>query len=396
MTFSRRWFCAMASGAVAAAAERDLRITSVKAAEARLRPAGPTPPKFSSDFDPARWRAFGPFSQLTGAILVQIRTAGGITGHGLGGGGGAAVYLIEHHLKDLLNGANAANVEMLWDQIYASTSFYGRRGLPVMALSGIDLALWDILGKHAGQPVWRLLGGAVKPDVPAYHTLGDLEQGLKLGFRAFKFPVRYGPLEGVEGMRKTVAMLEEARKTAGPEAPLMIDCLARWDVPYTLEMAGRLAPLKLDFIEEPLYPDDLSGYQQLCREIRGARIASGEHEFTHHGFRELIRNRASHILQPDLTWCGGLTTARKIVAQAEEAGLPVIPHRGGSLFGIHLILASRNCSLAESFGIPGSGNELMELLTAPFQQGRYLPPEKPGLGFELTPGILKKYTPALM
>src|SRR5262249_24434887 len=120
------------------------------------------PPKFTSDYDPARWRWFGPFAQLAGALIVEIQTEKGITGYGLGSGGGAGAYIIEHHLKDLLIGVNALNTELLWDQMYSSTLFYGRKGVPIMAISGVDLALWDIRGKHAGQPVHRLLGGPTK------------------------------------------------------------------------------------------------------------------------------------------------------------------------------------------------------------------------------------------
>ncbi len=391
----RRSFLAQA--AAAGAAPPRLKITSVEAAAVPLLPTSRFgTPKFTSDFDPARMRWFGPFSQLAGSILVRIQTDQGITGWGLGGGGGAAVYIIEHHLRDLLIGANALNVELLWDQMFASTSFYGRRGLPVMAMSGVDLALWDIAGKHAGRPAWGLLGAAMGEKTPAYFTGGKVDLGLKLGFRAFKLGPRYGPADGVKGMRDTEAELREARRAIGPDSLLMIDCLARWDVAYTLAMAERLADLKLYFIEEPLYPDDMAGYAELCRQVRGPRIASGEHEFTHYGFGELIRNRAAHILQPDLTWTGGLTAGRRIVRLAADRGLPVIPHRGGSLFGIHLILASSNCPLAESFGTGEPGNELMEAMTAPFRDGHYYPPEKPGLGLEITEAMLKKHAPRLL
>jgi len=386
----------MQAASAAAAGER-LEITSVKAASVPLLPTSRFgSPNFTSDNDPARHRWFGPFSQLAGSILVQIRTKQGITGYGLGGGGGAAVYIIEHHLKDLLLGANASNIELLWDQMFASTSFYGRRGLPVMAMSGIDLALWDIAGQRAGRPVWSLLGGAPKEKVPGYYTWSGVEGGLKLGFRAFKLGIQMGVAQGGEGQRKLEAQLREARKAIGPDALLMIDCLARWDVPYTLEMAGRLADVKLHFIEEPLYPDDMPGYARLCREVRGTKIASGEHEFTHYGFGELIRNRASHILQPDLTWTGGLTAGRRIARLAAGQGLPLIPHRGGSLYAIHLILTDPNCPLAESFGTGEPGNELMAAMTAPFENGHYLPPRKPGLGVEITEAMLKKHAPQLL
>ncbi len=389
-----RWGACAAAGAVA---ESKLKIVSVKAATLSLLPTSRFgTARFSSDFDPARKRWFGPFSQLAGSIMVQIRTAEGITGYGLGGGGGAAVYIIEHHLRDFLLGVNPLNIELLWEQMFASTSFYGRRGVVIMAMSGIDLALWDIRGQHAGLPVYRLLGGQPKTRVPAYLTSGDFELGLKLGFRAFKIPINTGPEEGEDGKRRTVKLLSEARQAVGREALLMIDCLARWDVPYTLDMAERLAGLRLHWIEEPLYPDDLGGYERLCREVKGTKIASGEHEYTRHGFRELVRHRASHILQPDLTWCGGMTEGREVAAMAAAHGIPVVPHRGGSLYGVHLVVASANCPLAESFGTGEAGNEMMELMTPRFENGDYHPPDKPGFGIEITDAVRKKYAPALL
>ncbi len=396
---SRRKFLAQAAATTAAAApaERRLKIVSVKAAALPLLPVSRFgTSKFTSDFDPARWRWFGPFSQLAGSMLVQIRTEEGITGYGLGGGGGAAVYIIEHHLRDLLVGANAGNVELLWEQMFASSSFYGRRGLAIMAISGIDLALWDIAGKNAGVPVFRLLGGAAKEKAPAYYTGANIDRGLALGFRAFKLPVTLGVTDGAEGKKRIVAQLTEARKRIGAEALLMIDCLARWDVPYTLEMADRLAEVRLHFIEEPLWPDDLDGYARLCREVRGTRIASGEHEYTRYGFQELIRHQAAHILQPDLTWSGGLTEGRRIVTLAAARGLPVIPHRGSSLYGIHLVVSSAVCPMAESFGTGEPGNEVMEAMTPRFENGFYFPPEKPGIGVELSSQMLKRHAPSLL
>ena len=385
------------SAMLAPAEQKPQRITSVRAVPLALLPArrfGTS--KFTSDFDPARFRWFGPFSQLTGSILVQIRTDQGLTGYGLGGGGGAAAFIIENHLKDLLLGANALNVELLWDQIFSSTSFYGRKGVAIMALSGIDLALWDIAAKAAGAPVWQLLGGLAKEKVQAYFTGTDLDLGLKLGFAAFKLPVNLGPADGQDGKRKVVEMLTRARKTVGPNALIMIDCLCRWDVPYTLEMAERLADVRLYFIEEPLLPDDLAGYELLCREVRGTKIASGEHEFSHYGFRDLLHHRAAHVLQPDLTWSGGLTTGRRVAALAASSVVPLIPHRGGSLYAIHLILASPACPLAESFGTGEPGNELMALLTAPFSNGFYTAPSGTSFGAEFTEAVLKKHAPGLM
>ena len=196
-------------------------------------------------------------------------------------------------------------------------------------------------------------------------------------------------------MNRNIAILREARNAMGEDALLTIDCLARWDADYTLEFVRRTGDLNLYWIEEALYPDDITGYQRLCREVRGPKIASGEHEFTHHGFRELIRARAVQLLQPDLTWTGGLTTARKIVQLGADAGLPVYPHRGGSPYGLALIAASRHCPMAESFGTGESDNELWQAFTARYEDGHYYPSDKPGFGVELSPALLMKHVPDL-
>lgn len=392
---SRRQLLSGAAAAPLLAAPVRQKIVSVKAAPLPLLPTSRFGTKsFTSDHDPARWRWFGPFSQLAGSILVQIRTDQGLTGYGMGGGGTAAIHIIENHLKDLLLGANANNIDMLWEQMFSSTSFYGRRGVPIMAISGIDLALWDILGKQAGMPVWRLLGGETKEKVTAYYTGSNFEKGFGLGFRAFKMGLFEGP-PGKENMAKLLGILKQARSIIGPDSKLMIDCLCRWDVEYTLEFAQRAADLNLYFIEEPLLPDDIVGYERLTREVKGPKIACGEHEFTRYSFQELIRHKAAHIFQPDLTWGGGLSEGRKIATIAQAAGIPVMPHRGGSIFAIHLVISHSNCPMGESFGTGEAGNEMMELLTPPFRDGFYWPPEKPGLGVELSDAVLKKHCPTL-
>lgn len=383
---------AAGSAAAAPAAATALRIDSVRAVPLSLLPTSRFGTnRFKNDQDPARFRWFGSFSQLAGAILVEIKTAEGVTGYGMGGGGAAACFVIENHLRDLLLGANALNVELLWDQLFSSSSFYGRKGLAVQAISGIDLALWDIAGKSAGVPAHKLIGGAVQAKVPAYFTSAKPEAGLDLGFRAFKLPMEISP-DVPDARRLIVERLSNARKTIGKDAKLMIDVLCRWTVPFTIEIAQQIADadVRLDFIEEPILPDDIPGYEKLCREVKSTRIASGEHEYTHYGFHELIRHRAAHILQPDLTWSGGLTTGKRVLALAAPSKIPVMPHRGGSAFGMQLIVTSPLCPLAESFGT-GESNEMLARLAAPFERGYYLAPEKPGMGVDLPPGVLKQY-----
>ncbi len=391
MPLSRRKF--LHSSAVAAAssaygAER-LQIASVKAYPIKVPGMnGGTVPQFTSDFDPARSRWIGPFAQLGGAIMVEIKTEQGITGYGMGGGGAAAATIIDHHLGPLITGANALNVELIWEQMYNSTLFYGRKGVVIMAISGVDLALWDIRGRHAAEPVYKLLGGPNRDKVPAYYTGAEVEKALGLGFRAFKYPIRHGLVEGREGMKKTVTELREIRSKIGPDSQLMIDVTCQWDVPYTLEMADRMQEFRLFWIEEPVSPDNLEGYAQLCREIRGPLIASGEHEYTRFGFEELISHKAVKLLQPDTTWSGGLTEMRRIAALAAAHNLPMAPHRGGSPYGMSVILSTPSCILAESFGILEKSTPLLAAMTSRFENGFYYPSEKPGFGVEINSAML--------
>ena len=151
------------------------------------------PPSFSGDDDLRRWHYGGPFEQLPSAIIAVIKTDQGITGFGMGAGGSAAVEIIDGHLSHLLLNANALNIGQLWDQMYTSGIFYGRRGLFVMALSALDNALWDIAGKHAGLPVHELLGGADRDSIEIYQTNGDFAAGKAAGVRNFKRTTRGGP-----------------------------------------------------------------------------------------------------------------------------------------------------------------------------------------------------------
>ena len=333
----------------------------------------------------------GPFGQLVSAIVVIIKTDQGITGYGLGAGGSVSVEIIRGHLQHLLMGADPLNVELLWDQMYSSALYYGRRGVFVMALSGIDNALWDIVGKYAEQPVYQLLGGARKDKVPGYFTHSDPSIGLEIGFDHFKLAIQDGPVQGLAGMQRTEQILARARDVIGPDRSLMIDVGCRWEsTQYTIEMARRLEPYGLYFIEEPLSPDDILGYSQLVRDIDSTLIVSGEHEYTPYGYKMLLEHNATQILQPDVTWCGGVTAVRKIAVMGAERGLPIIPHRGSSLYGMSIVLTT-DAPLAESFGTGVPSTDLMLAMSSPYKNGHYYPKNAPGFGTEVTEELVRKH-----
>jgi L-rhamnonate dehydratase len=156
-------------------------------------------------------------------------------------------------------------------------------------------------------------------------------------------------------------------------------------------MARRLENAKLYFMEEALSPDDILGKARLVREVTSTRIASGEHEYTHHGFEMLVHHKAVEILQPDGAWSGGLTALLRISKLAEEHSLPIIPHRGGSLFGLPIALTRAHCPLAEAFAIPGQGTDVMKAMSPRYEDGFYYPSEEPGFGHRLTEQMVKRH-----
>ena len=345
------------------------------------------PPAFDGDDDPRRWRWGGPFEQLPSAIIAVVKTDQGLVGFGMGAGGTAAVEIIRGHLRHLLIGASPLDVERRWDQMYSSGLLYGRRGLFPMALSAVDNALWDVVGKYAERPVVELIGGWPRERLAVYQTGGDVREALARGVRHFKIGTPVGPHTPPDEQRRVVDRVLAARDAVGPDANLMIDCVSRngtadWAVAY----AQQLRPANLYFMEELLSPDDVFGYAELVRRIGGGgpgwtRVACGEHEYTEYGFDALVRNRAAEVLQPDVTWCGGLTAGKRIRDLVEGAGLELIPHRGGSVWGLPLALTARTCTMAESFP---AGSPILEAMSPPFDDGDYVAPAAPGFGSTLT------------
>jgi L-rhamnonate dehydratase len=367
-------------------------------------------PTFSGDDDPRRWRFGGPFEQLPSAIIAIIKTDQGLTGFGMGAGGSVAVEIIDGHLKHLLMGANPLNVEQLWDQMYTSAVLYGRRGVFAMALSAVDNALWDIVGKQAEEPVHELLGrvdpGFGRPPsasartfsrrnrIPIYQTGGDIAEGKARGVRHFKRSLPIGPHTSVGEMDRRIDSVLAARDAMGPDGNLMTDCVSRnGTVEWAVPLAERLRPANLYFMEELLSPDNVFGYAELVQRIGGGgpgwtKVACGEHEYTEHGFDVLIRLNSAEILQPDITWCGGTTAGRRIARLVDAAGLEIIPHRGGSSWGFPIALTSPSCTMAESFP---AGSTILDAMSCTVENGEVIAPTGPGFGTTLTEALVLEH-----
>ena len=323
-------------------------------------------------------------------IVVRVESNTGHTGFGMGGGGIAAVEVVNRHFRELLVGRNVDNIEQIqeiWDDLYFASIPYGRRGLGIMALSGVDIALWDLLGRAEQKPVFELIGGLRKERVRAYAMGVDTVWYRDLGYTAHKLPQLFtGADSDYDDIVTAVAL---ARDTFGPIAPLMIDNYKTWNAEVTLEMAHRLAEFNVYFFEDVLTPDDVEGLATLRPLVKPVLIAGGEHEYTHYGFAELARAGALDLWQPDVNWCGGITALLKIIELASREGVPIAPHRGGEVFGLAVVAATDCEDLAEVLpGIRGVHQEELWLGQPKVEDGYLSPTDLPGFGVTLNESML--------
>ena len=231
----------------------------------------------------------------------------------------------------------------IWDRLYYESIPYGRKGIALMALSGVDLALWDTLGKAERKPVAELIGGVQKSSINVYATGPDSDWYAELGVSGQKLPHRWsGSIEDA------AALADTARGIIGDDAKLMFDVYMSWDADVTVRMAEALSPYNIYWFEDVLTPDDLEQLGDLRPKIHPINMRGGEHEFGISGFKEMAQHRSYDIWQPDITWCGGISAGLKICELAAAHGVPVVPHRGGEVWALHLIAANDACDdLAE-------------------------------------------------
>jgi L-rhamnonate dehydratase len=294
------------------------------------------------------------------SVIVRVTTDDGHVGiGGIALGSEAVASVVEHHLAPLVIGSSVFDTELIWERMYRSTINIGRKGLVLEAISGVDIAIWDAIGKTLGQPVYNLLGGRTRQRIRAYCSAGHTmhspdrmaerahDRMVRFGFTGFKMWFGYGPRDGRAGMRRNVDCVRALREALGPDIDLMADAYMGWTVPYAIEMIRMLEPFELAWIEEPVLPDDIQGYARIRASV-GTPIAGGEHEFTRWGFQALIDSGAVDYLQPDVNRVGGITEARKIWAMAQAHGLQVVPH-SHNFHNLHLVMAHLNSPLAEFF-----------------------------------------------
>jgi L-rhamnonate dehydratase len=330
-----------------------------------------------------------------GGLVVEVETASGLIGTGISQGGDAAAFLIERHLNRFLIESDPRDVERIWDQMYRSTMYYGRKGLALFAISAVDLALWDLCGKLRDEPVYKLLSGETKAALPCYCTGIKPKRYQELGFFGAKLPLPHGPADGQAGIDANVALVAAAREEVGPGFELMLDSYMALTVPYTIALAEALRPYRVGWIEEPLPPDDYDGHSRIKAACPWQRFSTGEHESTRYGFRELIARQCVDILQPDLTWVGGVTEARKIAAMAAAYDTPVVPH-GSGVFSSHFQMAFTNTPFQEVLALSPDGDEIVPVFGDLIRgeplpvNGTIRPPDLPGWGIEVDKTLLRR------
>jgi len=322
-------------------------------------------------------------------IVVRVETDQGIVGLGYGGGGVASVEVVNKHFRELLLGKvinDTKDIKKIWDILYSASLPYGRKGIAVMALSGVDLALWDLLGKAENSPVYELIGTRNKDSVRSYATGTDVEWYAELGFTAHKFPHRWTSEKDVD---TAVSTASHARDILGQEALIMIDTYMSWGFETTLQMSESLNDFNIYWFEDVVNPDALDAQSQLRELVAPILIAGGEHEFTEYGYQEIARTSALGLWQPDITWCGGITSGIRIVEMGHSLGIPVAPHRGGEVWGLHLIVSSDCDNLAEVLPGTKDGNRDELWIGEPVASDGYIAPtEDPGFGVVVNETLL--------
>ena len=322
-------------------------------------------------------------------IVVRVTTECGQFGHGYGGGGIPATQIINDHLSRFLIGhpvESLEDIQSVWQSMYRASVPYGRGGLAMMALSGVDLALWDLLGRATNRPVYELLGGLQNPKVQAYASGKFFSNYLEMGFSATKIPCKWSEPGDFE---RTELLVANAREVMGPSALVMLDCYMSWDREVALEMRRRLERYDLYWFEDILTPDHKRELAALRPRLAPINLAAGEHEFTLAGFQALAEVGALDIWQPDVTWCGGLTGALPILDLAEKHAIPVCLHRGGEVWGLHLIAASNCLCLAELVLPEAQPDQMQVWLGEPFViDGCLRVNDRPGFGVDPNPEIV--------
>jgi D-galactarolactone cycloisomerase len=342
--------------------------------------------------------------------LVEIVCDDGTTGWGECLGPARANAAVVQDMSRLVVGRDPLEIEGIWLTLYSQYRDQGQKGLTVTALSGIDVALWDIAGKHFGIPVHVLMGGAFRRQVPAYATGGfrrlsgdrpstiadEVAGYAEQGFSAAKIKIGYGATEDL----KTIAA---AREALGPDKRLMIDANHGYDVVEAIAVGRAAAAHGIDWFEEPVVPEDLAGYRDV-RRGQPIPVAGGETWYTRWTMRDAIATRSVDILQPDVCGVGGLSEARKVADMASAFGIRLVPHVWGTAVAIAAALQflailppspPRHEPLEPWLEFDQTPNPFRQaIVKTPILHDRGIVrvPDGPGLGIEIDRDALKRFS----
>jgi L-rhamnonate dehydratase len=393
-----------------------LRVSTVAprarpAPKGRGRPVGTPLTALEGFVDPRGASTAGLAPGRTWLVVVELEDEEGLTGVGTAGFGNPAAVELVRQLEPLVVGSAPSEVGRLWETMYRATLNVGRRGVVMHAISALDIALWDLHGKQLGVPVYELLGGRLRPSLPAYaswlYATEDLDAlaaeaagWAAAGFGAVKQRLPHGPLEGKRGIRRNVELVRTVVDAVGPDVDVMADAYMSWDAGYAIRCirAFEDAGLRLRWIEEPLVADDVAGLARV-RAAVSTPIAAGEHEATRYGFRHLVEAGAVDVLQPDVNRLGGVTEARRVWALGETFGLDVVPHLGFA-HNAHLAITSLATPLLEYLPPAADPDEADEdqIFWVAFpdepraENGRVTLSDRPGLGATLDRSVLEPVT----
>ena len=324
--------------------------------------------------------------EMRGFEIVTARVTDSDGAEGVGytytcGHNGRAVHACLEEMAEIVAGEEASRIEHIWRKVWWAMHYGGRGGPTVLAQSALDIALWDLAAKKAGQPLWRHLGGA-DPAVKVYaggidlmlsadELIAQTERNLAKGFRAIKMKV------GRDRLSEDVVKVAAMRKFLGEGFPLMLDANMKYTADQAIRAARAFAPHDPYWLEEPCEPDDISGNARVLAE-GGLPVANGENLRTVQDFKNFITANAVSFPEPDVTNCGGVTNFMKIATLAEAFGLPVTSH-GAHDFTVHLLAAAPNASYLEAhgFGLDDFIAEPMKI-----RDGLAMAPERPGHGVE--------------
>ena len=355
-----------------------------------------------------RITAVEPYVLKGGKCWVIVRTSDGVSGIGEVSpmNASAAALLIRDAFAHLLVGMNPLDIDRCWDRVFYATYKQGVMGLQPEALAGVDIALWDILGKVAGMPIHRLLGGKRRDSVRVYASMGGAadaspetmarraDAAVKDGFTAVKIRQDYGPLVPDRNVKKDLAVLDAVRKAIGADVELKYDVNNGYTLATAIRVGKEIERFNVIHYEEPLAQTNYAGYAKLVDAV-DIPVAAGEHEYTRWQFRDLIDQANVDILQPDLVKCAGISEAVKIASLASTHYKSLCPHQTQPTIGqaatLHFTSVFVDNDMAQELTEGGHKSPLHDLFKEPleYKNGRLTVPDRPGLGLEVDEGKLK-------